>query len=127
MEAAVPKDAFRSSKACIERRRVWRMFVKRASTIYEMVQAVIVFEDMIKLEYVPYSWRKYWSFSAAVNISTLAALAVRIYSLDAAINYDKTSSASNTIELVGKTDKGKRQQHPNPIGRPRKKHKETQK
>ncbi|KAK4417754.1 Methyl-CpG-binding domain-containing protein 9 [Sesamum alatum] len=29
-------------------------------SFYEMVQAVIVFEDMIKLEYIPYSWRKNW-------------------------------------------------------------------
>ncbi|XP_011098494.1 methyl-CpG-binding domain-containing protein 9 [Sesamum indicum] len=127
MEAAVPKVAFRSSKGCAERRRVWRMFVKRASNIYEMVQAVIVFEDMFKLEYIAYSWRKYWSFSAAANISTLAALALRVYSLDAAINYDETSSTSNTIKLSRKADKGKRLQNPNPTWRPSKKQKGTQK
>ncbi|KAL0377440.1 UNVERIFIED_CONTAM: Methyl-CpG-binding domain-containing protein 9 [Sesamum radiatum] len=127
MEAAVPKVAFRSSKGCVERRRVWRMFVKCASNIYEMVQAVIVFEDMIKLEYIAPSWRKYWSFSAAAKISTLAALALRIYSLDAAINYDKTTSTSNALELLRKADKGRRQQIPSPVGRPSKKQKETQK
>ncbi|KAL0350995.1 UNVERIFIED_CONTAM: Methyl-CpG-binding domain-containing protein 9 [Sesamum radiatum] len=112
MEAAVPKIAFRSSKGCIERR--------------QMVQAVIVFEDMFRLEYIAYSWKKYWSFSAAAKLSTISALALRIYSLDAAINYDGTSTP-NKIELLREADKRKRQQNPRPVGRPSKKQKETQK
>ncbi|KAL0331976.1 UNVERIFIED_CONTAM: Methyl-CpG-binding domain-containing protein 9 [Sesamum calycinum] len=112
MEAAVPKIAFRSSKGCIERR--------------QMVQAVIVFEDMFRLEYIAYSWKKYWSFSTAAKISTISALALRIYSLDAAINYDGTSTP-NKIELLGEADKRKRQQNPRPVGRPSKKQKEMQK
>ncbi|KAK6147146.1 hypothetical protein DH2020_018058 [Rehmannia glutinosa] len=108
MEAVVPKDALRPSRACIDMRCAWRLFVKRASTIYEkdplvfytqMVQALIVFEDMIKLEYLDPSWRYWSSLSAAASISTLSALSLRIYSLDAAISYEKASCASTSPGL----------------------------
>ncbi|KAI3470940.1 hypothetical protein Pfo_027603 [Paulownia fortunei] len=86
MEAAIPKEALRSSKACIDRRWAWHVFVKSASTIYKTVQALILFEDMIKLQYIDCSWRYCLSLSAAAIISPLAALSLRIYPLDAAIS-----------------------------------------
>ncbi|KAL9157574.1 hypothetical protein ABFS82_08G013100 [Erythranthe guttata] len=92
MEAAIPKEALRSSKACIYRRHAWRVFVKRSNTIFEMVQALIVFEDMIKLSYLDCSWRYWSSLPTAAQISTVSALSLRIYSLDAAIKYDNSSS-----------------------------------
>ncbi|KAK4393007.1 Methyl-CpG-binding domain-containing protein 9, partial [Sesamum angolense] len=113
MEAAVPKIAFRSSKGCIERRQVWRSFVKCASNIYEVGVYSLFMEEILVI-------------SAAAKISTISALALRIYSLDAAINYDETST-SNKIELLREADKRKRQQNPRPVGRPSKKQKETQK
>ncbi|KAI3474872.1 hypothetical protein Pfo_030183 [Paulownia fortunei] len=119
MEAAIPKGALRASRACIDRRWAWRLFVKCASTIYEMVQALIVFEDMIKLVYLDCSWRYWSSLSAAANISTLAALSLRIYSLDAAISYEKLSRASNSLELLGKADSGKGRYNRGPKGKPR--------
>lgn len=57
-----------------------------------MVQATIAFEDMIKSEYLGNTWWYWSSLSAAAKISTLSSLALRIYSLDAAINYNKSSS-----------------------------------
>ncbi|XP_012850772.1 PREDICTED: methyl-CpG-binding domain-containing protein 9-like [Erythranthe guttata] len=92
MEAAIPKKALRSSKACIYRRHAWRVFVKRSNTIFEVVQALIVFEDMIKLSYLDCSWRYWSSLPTAAQISTLSALSLRIYSLDSAIKYDNSSS-----------------------------------
>ncbi|KAL9157575.1 hypothetical protein ABFS82_08G013200 [Erythranthe guttata] len=92
MEAAIPKKALRSSKACFYRRHAWRVFVKRSNTIFEMVQALIVFEDMIKLSYLDCSWRYWSSLPTAAQISTLSALSLRIYSLDSAIKYENSSS-----------------------------------
>ncbi|XP_044479074.1 methyl-CpG-binding domain-containing protein 9-like [Mangifera indica] len=98
MEAALPEAALRPSKAHAERRWAWRAFVKSAETIYEMVQATIILEDMIKSEYLR-NERWYWSsFSAAAKTSTMSALALRIYSLDAAIVYEKSLSNSNEID-----------------------------
>lgn len=57
-----------------------------------MVQALIVFEDTIRSEYLTNAWWYWSSFSAAAKISTLSALALRIYSLDNSINYEKISS-----------------------------------
>lgn len=52
-----------------------------------MVQATIVFEDTIKSEYLRNDWWYWSSPSTAARITTLSALALRIYSLDAAISY----------------------------------------
>lgn len=52
-----------------------------------MVQATIVFEDTIKSEYLQNDWWYWSSPSTAARITTLSALALRIYSLDAAISY----------------------------------------
>ncbi|KAK2994082.1 hypothetical protein RJ640_024346 [Escallonia rubra] len=112
MDAALPEEALRLSKATLQRRLTWRAFVKSAESIYEafsrnldsceieldektpealvkMVQATIVFEDMIKAEYLRNMWWYWSSLSAAAKISTLSSLALRIYSLDAAIDYEK--------------------------------------
>jgi hypothetical protein len=60
--------------------------------MFQMVQATIVLEDMIKTEYLRNDWWYWSSLSAAAKTSTLSSLALRIYSLDAAILYEKTSS-----------------------------------
>ncbi|XWS32781.1 hypothetical protein CRYUN_Cryun22dG0019000 [Craigia yunnanensis] len=90
MDAALSEKALRPSKACIERRWAWRSFVKSAETIYEMVQATVVLEDMIKTEYLRNEWWYWSSLSAAAKVSTMSSLALRIYSLDAAIVYEKS-------------------------------------
>ncbi|PON43794.1 Methyltransferase [Trema orientale] len=94
MDAALPEEALRPSKSNLERRWAWRAFVKSATTIYEMVQATIVLEDMIKTEYLRNEWWYWSSFSAAAKTSTMSSLALRIYSLDAAIVYEKILSDS---------------------------------
>ncbi|OIV90290.1 hypothetical protein TanjilG_13145 [Lupinus angustifolius] len=96
IDAALPKVALKSSKAELNRRQTWCAFVKSANTIYEMVQATITFEDMIKSEYLRNDWWYWSSFSAAVKSSTLSSLALRLYSLDSAIVYEKLPSSSIT-------------------------------
>ncbi|KAK7316429.1 hypothetical protein VNO77_35457 [Canavalia gladiata] len=96
MDAALPTIALRPSKAQIDRRQAWRAFVKSAKTIYEMVQATITLEDMIKTEYLRNDWWYWSSFSAAAKSSTLPSLALRIYSLDLAIVYEKMPNSSFT-------------------------------
>ncbi|KAL2897053.1 Methyl-CpG-binding domain-containing protein 9 [Bienertia sinuspersici] len=92
MEAALPEEALRQSKVHAEKRRAWHAFVKTAETIFEMVEATIVLEDMIKSEYLK-NQRWYWSsLSAAAKTPTLSALALRIYALDNAILYERTLS-----------------------------------
>ncbi|CAL5370051.1 unnamed protein product [Camellia sinensis] len=104
MDGAIPEAALRPSKAHLERRWAWRAFVKSAETIYEMVQAVIVFEDMIKMDYLRNMWWYWSSLTAAAKIHTLSSLALRIYSLDAAIDYEKNSSNLDEPKLASKTD-----------------------
>ncbi|XP_062106830.1 methyl-CpG-binding domain-containing protein 9 isoform X2 [Humulus lupulus] len=98
MDAALPEEALRPSKSNLGRRWAWRAFVKSATTIYEMVQATIVLEDMIKTEYLRNEWWYWSSFSAAAKTSTISALALRIYSLDAAIVYEKVLSDSDPTD-----------------------------
>ncbi|KAI3670057.1 hypothetical protein L6452_41650 [Arctium lappa] len=96
MEAALPDGAKRASWAGPEWRSAWCTFVKSANTIYEMVQAIMVFETMIKTEYIKNTWWWYWSSaSVAAKTSTMSALALRIYTLDAAIDYQKTTTTSS--------------------------------
>ena len=60
-----------------------------------MVQATIVFEDMIKTEYLKNEWWYWSSLSAAAKTSTLSSLALRIYALDNAVLYERTGSNLN--------------------------------
>ncbi|KAK7381383.1 hypothetical protein VNO78_34033 [Psophocarpus tetragonolobus] len=96
MDAALPAVALRPSKVESNRRQAWRAFVKSAQTIYEMIQATFTLEDMIKTEYLRNDWWYWSSFSAAAKSSTLPALALRIYSLDLAIIYEKMPKSSFT-------------------------------
>ncbi|CAH1424256.1 unnamed protein product [Lactuca virosa] len=89
IEAALPDEAFRPSRKDPIRLRIWRAFLKSAKSIYEMVEATIILEDMIKTEYLRKEWRYWSSPSAAAKISTISALALQIYALDAAIFYEK--------------------------------------
>lgn len=54
-----------------------------------MVQAIIVLEDTIKSEFLQNDWWYWSSPCTAARITTISALALRLYSLDAAISYDK--------------------------------------
>uniref|UniRef100_A0A7N0VDH2 Methyl-CpG-binding domain-containing protein 9 n=2 Tax=Kalanchoe fedtschenkoi TaxID=63787 RepID=A0A7N0VDH2_KALFE len=100
VEAALPDAAIKASKAHTELRWAWREFVKSAKTIFQMVQATIVLEDIIKAEYFRNSWWYWSSLTAAAKVSTLSSLALRIYALDAVIIYDRgledVSTANNT-------------------------------
>ena len=59
-----------------------------------MVQATITMEDMIKAEYLRNDWWYWSSLSAAARTSNISALALRIYSLDSALMYEKILSDS---------------------------------
>ncbi|PWA90946.1 bromodomain-containing protein [Artemisia annua] len=94
IETALPKEAFRPSRGGLDHIRAWRAFVKSAQSIYDMVQATLMLEDMIKTEHLKKEWW-YWSSPAtAAKISSLSALALRIYALDAAIYYDKPQTSN---------------------------------
>lgn len=95
MDAALPEEAIRPSRSKLERRWAWRSFVKSAERIYEMVQATVALEDMIKSEYLRSTWWYWSSLTMAAKISTLSSLSLRIYSLDAAIYYNKTSCSDS--------------------------------
>ncbi|KAK9067280.1 hypothetical protein SSX86_014606 [Deinandra increscens subsp. villosa] len=96
MEAALPDGAKRCSMSSPEWRSGWCSFVKSAKTIYEIVEATLALETMIKTEYVNNSWWWYWSsVSAAAKTSTISALAFRIYTLDAAIKYQQTATTTD--------------------------------
>ncbi|XP_047333642.1 methyl-CpG-binding domain-containing protein 9-like isoform X2 [Impatiens glandulifera] len=95
IETALPEGALIRSKSQMEKRRAWRAFVRSAARIHQTIQAVIVLEDMIKIDYLK-NWWCYWSsLSTAVKTPTLSALAMRVYSLDAAIEYEKECGPDN--------------------------------
>ncbi|KAG8366145.1 hypothetical protein BUALT_Bualt17G0045500 [Buddleja alternifolia] len=122
MDAALPEDALRMSRSNQERRCLWRAFVKSAKSIYEvshsylsipryslvlnysffflvpfqMVQATIILEDAIKTEYLTNDWWYWSSPSTAAKITTLSALALRLYALDSAISYEKPLPSTTT-------------------------------
>ncbi|EOA29709.1 hypothetical protein CARUB_v10012794mg [Capsella rubella] len=98
MDVALPEEGLRPSKSHPGRRRAWRLFVKSSQSIYELVQATVVLEDMVKTEYLKNEWWYWSSLSAAAKISTLSALSVRIFALDAAIMYDKLLTPSDPID-----------------------------
>ncbi|GAB2222816.1 hypothetical protein Droror1_Dr00016944 [Drosera rotundifolia] len=114
MEAALPEDALRPSKINFERRCLWRAFVKRAVTIFEMIQAAIVMEDMIKTDYLKNEWWYWSSLSAAVKTATLSGLALRIHALDDAILYDKPLHHSQTTDAMETCDSDHQQSQSNP-------------
>ncbi|KAF6169384.1 hypothetical protein GIB67_016554 [Kingdonia uniflora] len=116
MDAALPEEALRPSKAHSSSRCAWRAFVKSGDSILEMIKAAIVFEDMIKTEYLRNGWWYWSSLSAAARTSTISSLSLRIYALDSAIAYEKSSLAPDVTPPTPPTD--------NP--RPSKKMKETE-
>ncbi|XP_010251295.1 PREDICTED: methyl-CpG-binding domain-containing protein 9 [Nelumbo nucifera] len=99
MDAALPEEALRPSKGHLTKRCAWRAYVKSAESIFEIVQATIVFEDMIKTEYLKNGWWYWSSLSAAVKTSTLSSLALRIYTLDSAIVYQKAPSNLDPTDI----------------------------
>lgn len=111
MEAALPDEAKRGSRASSELRSEWCAFVKSANTVYEMVEATMVLETMIKTDYINNTWWWYWSsMAAAAKTSTISALALRIYTLDAAIDYQKTNTTTAATSSSQKLSK--KRKHP---------------
>ncbi|XP_031480656.1 methyl-CpG-binding domain-containing protein 9 isoform X1 [Nymphaea colorata] len=98
MDAALTDEAMRPSRSSLSKRRAWRSLVKSAESIFEMVQATIIFENMIKTEFMRNGWWYWSSFSAAIKISTVSSLALRVYALDAAIVYQKAGPGSDPQE-----------------------------
>lgn len=99
MDAALNEVAIRPSKARLDKRCQWRAFVKSAKSIYEMVQATITLENMIKSEYLSNQWWYWSSHTAAARISTISSLALRIYTLDSLILYENLFLDSGSREI----------------------------
>lgn len=103
MDAALPEGALRISRSNHSRRCAWRRFVKSANTIYEMIQAIITLEETIKSEYLRSDWWYWSSPSTAAKVSTLSALALRIYALDSVISYEKPVSDGTTKNPISES------------------------
>lgn len=108
IDAALPKEALKPSKACLSKRCAWRSFVKSADSIYEMIQATITFENMIKTEYLKTGWWYWSSLTVAAKTSSASSLALRIYALDAAIMYQKAQSSVEPTDNSKTSRSGKR-------------------
>ncbi|KAK1269661.1 Methyl-CpG-binding domain-containing protein 9 [Acorus gramineus] len=112
MDAALANESLRAERASSQRRCTWRAYVKSADSIYEIVLAMLIFEGMIKTEFLNNRWWYWSSLTAAAKTSTLSALALRIYTLDSSIIYEKTSSSSSDVvdnmKLVTKAGKKRR-------------------
>lgn len=108
MDAALSQEILEPSKVCLSKRRAWRAFVKSAKSIFEMVEATIILEQMIKTDCLRKLWWYWSSYSAAVKVSTISALALRIYALDAAIMYRKSSTTSEPADTSKLSKPGKK-------------------
>ncbi|KAK1292580.1 Methyl-CpG-binding domain-containing protein 9 [Acorus calamus] len=112
MDAALANESLRAERASSQRRCTWRAYVKSADSIYEIVLAMLIFEGMIKTECLNNRWWYWSSLTAAAKTSTLSALALRIYTLDSSIIYEKTSSSGSDMmdntKLVSKVGKKRR-------------------
>lgn len=86
-----------------------------------MVQSTIILENMIKTEYLRNGWWYWSSLSAAAKISNISSLALRIYTLDAAIVYDGPlpGCSSTEIEKLGSESDKKLPIYPNPTSNPK--------
>ncbi|XP_073001033.1 methyl-CpG-binding domain-containing protein 9 [Typha latifolia] len=114
MDAALPEEALRPSKSLLMKRCAWRAFVKAAESIFEMVQATILLEGMIKAEYLRNGWWYWSSLTAAAKTPTVSSLALRIYTLDDFIIYNKDSlPSSDQADSLKTTNKqGKKRKDP---------------
>ncbi|XP_077237756.1 methyl-CpG-binding domain-containing protein 9-like [Tasmannia lanceolata] len=108
MDAALPEEALKPSRAHLSRRCAWRAFVKSAESIFEMIQATMIFENLIKTEHLRTEWWYWSSLTAAAKTPTLSALSLRIYGLDAAIVYQKTTSSSDPVDNPKVSKPGKK-------------------
>lgn len=91
IESLLSIDIMEPSRSEPNRRRAWRSFVKSAASILELVQSLALLEQMVKASCLKESWCNWTTLSAAAGINTLCSLALRIYSLDAAIKYKRSS------------------------------------
>ncbi|KAJ0960468.1 hypothetical protein J5N97_001674 [Dioscorea zingiberensis] len=91
MDACLPNEAFRSSRANVMKRCAWRALVKSAESIFEVAQATILFEGMIKTEYLKNGWWYWSSLTAAARMPTISSLALRLFTLDDSMIYVKPS------------------------------------
>ncbi|CAK9233337.1 unnamed protein product [Sphagnum troendelagicum] len=109
IEAAMTKDMLEPARSSPVRRRAWRFLVKSMTCIYQMTKAIILLEQMVKVEFLKKTWCQWSSLSAAARSVTVSSLALKLYALDASITY----------RIKGKSDQEK--QHPTTSGRKGKK------
>ncbi|KAL2609029.1 hypothetical protein R1flu_027602 [Riccia fluitans] len=92
IEAAVTQEMSEKARAYPRRRQAWRSMVKMAMSIYKVVQAVILLEQMICADFLRTSWCYWSSLTVAAKTATLSSLFLRVYALDSAILYEKSES-----------------------------------
>lgn len=63
-----------------------------------MIQATVIFEDMIKTQYLRSEWWYWSSLSAAIKTSTISSLSLRIYTLDSSIIYEKSGPSLDSSD-----------------------------
>ena len=76
--------------------------------LLQMVEATIILEHMIKTDCSRKLWWYWSSCSAVVQVSTISAPALRIYALDAAIIYRKSSITSEPEDTPKLSKPGKK-------------------
>lgn len=73
-----------------------------------MIQATIIFENMIRTEYLKNGWWFWSSLTAAAKTSGVSSLALRIYALDASIIYEKALPNTEPMDQQKATKSGKK-------------------
>ncbi|KAG6552224.1 hypothetical protein Mapa_006072 [Marchantia paleacea] len=109
IEAAVTQDMSESARGYSRRRQAWRSLLKFAKSIYTMVQAIVLLEQMICADFLRTSWCYWSSFTVAAKTATLSSLYLRVYALDAAIEYEKSENYAGVDFTLGEGKQGRRE------------------
>ncbi|CAM9401013.1 unnamed protein product [Chrysoparadoxa australica] len=74
----------------------WRAFVRNATTARELMQALLLLEAGIETSWLGRWWCQHWNSPAvALRACTMAAVAFRAYTLDAALQYDGPGTSTH--------------------------------
>ncbi|CAM6123295.1 unnamed protein product [Calypogeia fissa] len=109
IEAVLSLDMLELGRGYWTRRQAWRSLVKSAKSIYRMVQATILLEQMVCADFLRSSWGYWSSFSAAAKTATISSLFLRVYALDAAILYENSEDYTGPETTAVETKQGKRE------------------
>eukprot|EP00898_Chlorokybus_atmophyticus_P006989 jgi/Chlat1/7291/Chrsp58S06879 len=112
IEAALPDTAYSEILGTAERRAAWRVMASEASKVQDLGSALLLLEQMILPERLHQRWHLWMNMEGLANVPTVAALALRLYSLDANLSYKQPKKKAPARPAPAKTNKRSAQKPP---------------